>query len=194
MPDTGPSISSHKYVSDTWPSNTLHKYLTPGHPFPKFINFLAHLRPGHRSWFIASHLDSLRSSVMIHHLCLTFYLVYRPIHPYSNRDLNWAVWAQFIRNDFQHWKHLKRDWVKLQSFEKRKKMIKTNLLTRVGNFHLNHLKIFSQSRTLGTIPLSFPSGISKQEFWGVLFYHISITHVCCQIIGVWPYLLGFSDF
>ena len=67
-------------------------------------------------------------------------------------------------------------------------MIKTNLLTRVGNSHLNHLKIFSQSRTLGTIPLSFPSGISDQEFWGVLCYYILITHVCCQIIAVWPYL------
>ena len=42
------------------------------------------------------------------HLCLTFYLVYRPVHSYSNRDLNQAVWAQFLSKDFQHWKHLKR--------------------------------------------------------------------------------------
>ena len=73
-------------------------------------------------------------------------------------------------------------------------MIKTNLQTGVGNSHLNHLKIFSQSRTLGTIPLSFPSGISDQEFQGVLCYYISITHVCCQIIDVWPYLVLANSF
>ena len=71
-------------------------------------------------------------------------------------------------------------------------MIETNLLTRVGNSHLNHLKIFSQSRTLGTIPLFFPSGISDQEFWGVLCYYISISHVCCQIIGLALFWVGKS--
>ena len=118
------------------------------------------------------------------------YLVYRPIHSYSNRDLYWNVWAQFLRKDFQHWKHLKRDWVKLQSFEKRKKMIKTNLLTRVGNFHLNHLKIFSQSRTLGTIPLPFPSGISDQEFWGVFCFMLLHFHHTCLLSNNWRLALS----